>query len=61
MAAATVTLPVRLSIGEHAVEAGTITLDLTRPTGPQLAEALHAVADALDNDERQEVSTDGTA
>lgn len=57
----TVRLPITLAIGEHSVQAGTLTLTLGEPAAPQIRAALHGAADALhqaaDNldDEHEEV------
>ncbi|MDT0305066.1 hypothetical protein [Streptomonospora wellingtoniae] len=45
---AEVELPVRISVGEHTAEAGTITLDRGQPVGEQIAEFLRAVADEME-------------
>ncbi|MFE9099030.1 hypothetical protein [Streptomyces sp. NPDC007264] len=62
-------LPVRLDVAGHVAEVGTIQLDTGKPTWPQVADALRDLADALvaaadsppDEDDDQEVSTDGTS
>jgi hypothetical protein len=56
-------LPVRLAIGEHTVDAGTLEIDARQPVGPQINDALRDLAAAIRaaaDDEDQEVSPDGT-
>ncbi|CAL9480604.1 hypothetical protein [Streptomyces sp. enrichment culture] len=59
-------LPVRLDIGGHAADVGTLDVDARQPIGPQIADALRDLADAIraaaesTDDEHQEVSDDGT-
>ncbi|UIX33556.1 hypothetical protein [Streptomyces sp. GQFP] len=60
----TVHLPVRLDIGGHVIEAGTLALDPDQPTWPQCAAALRDLAAALvlaadePPDDEQEVTAD---
>ncbi|MFJ9558052.1 hypothetical protein ACIRPH_29965 [Nocardiopsis sp. NPDC101807] len=50
-------MPVVVSIGEHEVNAGTLTLDLDEPVAPQIADFLRALAEAVEDisaDDEQE-------
>ncbi|GAA5056406.1 hypothetical protein [Streptomyces similanensis] len=54
----TLRLPVRLTIGGHSADVGTITVNGREQVGPQIADALRAAADAYDRVTDEEVSTD---
>ncbi|CAM2786383.1 MULTISPECIES: hypothetical protein [Streptomyces] len=55
--APTVTLPVRLTIGDHTSEIGELTIAPGKPFTPALADLFRAAADALDRT-AQEVTPD---
>ncbi|UNZ18879.1 hypothetical protein [Streptomyces sp. 891-h] len=54
-ATAPLTLPVRLTVGDHTVDAGELTLEPSEPLRPAVAGFLRAAADILDD---QEVTPD---
>ncbi|QKN87645.1 hypothetical protein SEA_CUMBERBATCH_3 [Streptomyces phage Cumberbatch] len=58
------TLPIRLTVGDSTCETGVLEISGSEPVGPQLAagmrelaDVLRDVADGLDADEDQEVTT----
>jgi hypothetical protein len=57
----TLRLPVRLTIGDHTTDLGTITINAREPVGPQLAEALRVAADGCARAHDEEVTTDAAA
>ena len=59
MISARITLPVRLTVGDHTTEIGSLELASGEPITPTLAALFREAADALDRAE--EASTDGTS
>ncbi|MFF9284857.1 hypothetical protein [Streptomyces griseosporeus] len=57
----TLTLPIRLTIGDYSADVGTIEINAREQIGPQIADALHAAADAFARVPDEEVSTDADA
>ncbi|MGD6762055.1 hypothetical protein ACOKM5_24280 [Streptomyces sp. BH097] len=57
-----ISLPVTLTVGDHAAEVGELELEPGEQVAPALAELFRAVADAFDRTAaEEEVSTYGTA